>query len=119
MMKIVYSPESRHDLRNIRKYVKKEFGEDVEKRTMSYITTHIRTLGKHSKLGRDLSQIVPIICDYKYLYIRQNYVFYRIEGNHIRIIRVLNEKQDFMQILFGLNTTSEESEKYWNDDPTV
>ena len=33
----------------------------------------------------------------------------------VRVIRILNEKQDFLQILFGISSISEEGEDYWGD----
>ena len=41
--------------------------------------------------------------------------FYRIEGDTVRVIRILNEKQDFFQILFGISSISEEGRDYWGD----
>lgn len=44
-----------------------------------------------------------------------NYTFYRIEADKIKIVRILNEKQDFMNILFGIRTTSQETDDYWDE----
>jgi len=49
------------------------------------------------------------------LVIKPNYIFYRIENDTVRVIRILNEKQDFLQILFGISSISEEGENYWGD----
>ena len=48
--------------------------------------------------------------NHKYIVVEKNYVFYRIEEDYVRIIRVLNEREDFMRILFGIITTSEDTE---------
>ena len=41
--------------------------------------------------------------------------FCRVEGDTVKVIRILNEKQDFLQILFGISSISEEGEGYWGD----
>ena len=53
--------------------------------------------------------------DYHYLVVKPNYIFYRVEGDTVRVIRILNEKQDFLQLLFGISSISEEGEDYWGD----
>ena len=53
--------------------------------------------------------------DYKCIYSNKNYVFYRFEGDIVRIIRILNEKRDFLYVLFGIRMRSDESEKYWDE----
>lgn len=37
-------------------------------------------------------------------------MFYRVEEDRICVIRVLNEKQDYMRILFGISEISETEE---------
>ena len=54
--------------------------------------------------------------DYHYLVVKPNYIFYRIENDTVRIIRILNEKQDLLQILFGISSISDEGEKDWDRD---
>lgn len=62
-----------------------------------------------------LEEIIEYPTDYHYLIVKPNYIFYRIEGNIVRIIRILNEKQDFLQILFGISSISQEGEDYWEE----
>ena len=47
---------------------------------------------------------------------RINYIFYRIEEKSVRVIRVLNEKRDFLYVFFGIRMSSEESEDYWGGE---
>ena len=48
--------------------------------------------------------------EYPYLYTEINYVFNRLESDRIRVVRVLNEKQDYMQLLFGISIVSNDEE---------
>lgn len=62
-----------------------------------------------------MEDLIKYPTDYHYLIVKPNYVFYRVEGETVRIIRVLNERQDFLQILFGFSSVSEKGEDYWGD----
>lgn len=115
MKELFYSPESQQDLLEIKREISIEFGDEVAKKILGKITKTIRTLSVHEEIGTELSKQYGILCDYRLFYTQKNYVFYRIEEEYIRIIRVLNEKRDFMQVLFGIKTTTGETEEYWKE----
>ena len=110
-----YSPEAARDLENIKRIVAEEFGESVAVKTMKRIGKGIRTLEIAENAGSDLCKKYGIICDYRVLIVVRNYVIYRIEEEFVRIIRVVNERQDFIQVLFGIETLSGDPEGYWNE----
>ena len=78
------------------------------KKSLRRITTSARRLERFPEEGPSLAGLINISTDYRYLYVRPNYLFYRIEGNCVKIVRVLNEKQDIYNILFGLSTVTDE-----------
>lgn len=43
--------------------------------------------------------------------VKPNYGFYRIEDDAVQIIRILSEKQDFLQMFFEISSISEEGEE--------
>ena len=49
--------------------------------------------------------------EYRHLFSAKKYVFYHLEFDKVRIVRVLNEQQDFMQQLFGISSDSDEDYK--------
>ena len=55
-----------------------------------------------------MEKMIDYPTDYHYLVVKPNYIFYRIENDTVRIIRILNEKQDLLQILFGISSISDE-----------
>ena len=57
-----------------------------------------------------------IECDYRYLYVSHNYVFYRIESEKIIIVEMFDERKHFMNKLFGISTRTQESIDYWGDE---
>ena len=115
MPKLIYTPKAKEDLQGIKAYITANFGADKARMAMKKITTTIRQLELFPEEGPSLQNLIECLTDYRYLFICPNYVFFRIENDTIRIIRVLNENQDFMQILFGISSISEEAEKYWDD----
>lgn len=52
--------------------------------------------------------VYDVPTEYRYLFSEKNYVFYHLEFDKVRIVRVLNEQQDFMQQLFGIGSDSDE-----------
>ena len=115
MPKLIYAPRSLDDLQGIKTYIAKQFGEDKAKACVKEITSTAKQLELFPREGSCLEDLIEYPTDYHYLVVKPNYVFYRVEGDIVRIIRVLNEKQDFLQILFGISSLSEEGEDYWGD----
>ena len=68
------------------------------------------------KKGIAVSAMYNIECDYRYLYVSHNYVFYRIESEKIIIVEMFDEREDFMYKLFGISTRTQESIDYWGDE---
>lgn len=101
MHQIEYSPMALEDLRNINDYVIANWGESVANKTLEKITSDIRRLGQYPTLGVDLGKIIDIPTRYRYIFSGKNYVFYYVEVEKIRIVRVLNERQNYMEKLFG------------------
>jgi len=115
MPKLIYAPKALEDIQGIKTYVAKQFGEGKAKVSVKEITSTVKQLELFPGEGSCLEDLIEFPTDYHYLVIKPNYVFYRVEGDTVRIIRILNEKQDFLQILFGISSISEEGEDYWGD----
>ena len=71
---------------------------------------------EHEEIGPSVEEMFGVACDYRYLFVSRNYVFYRIEKDCIRIINIYYEREDFMWLLFGIDTTPQESVDYWDKD---
>lgn len=110
MEKVEYSPKALEDLQRIKAYIIENFGVDAARKALGKITASVRRLEEYPVLGVALGRMIDVPTDYMYIFIERNYVFYRIEGNIVQIVRVLNERQDFMQMLFGIHTSFEENE---------
>lgn len=99
----------------IRDKIMLDYGDEVSNKVISRILESINRLEFFEKSGVKISSVLGVKSDYRYIYAEKNYIFYRITDESIKIITVLNEKQDFMQILFGINTTPLEMEEYWDE----
>jgi len=108
MTKLEYSPMALEDLQHIRDYIITNWGENVAKRILKKITLNIRRLEEYPLLGVDFGKIIDVSTDYRYLFTEKNYVFYHLEFDKVKVVRVLNEQQDYMMQLFGVNTESNE-----------
>ena len=105
-MIVNYAPEALKDLQNVKlsiidtfdnpklaeDVVKDIFKETLRLEIFPYSGPEVE-IGGSTKNG------------YRYLFCRKNYVFYRIEDDMVQVVRVLNEKQEFIRILYG--TTEE------------
>ncbi|MBQ8983468.1 MAG: type II toxin-antitoxin system RelE/ParE family toxin [Lachnospiraceae bacterium] len=109
MKKIEYTPDAADKLREIKKYIVQQYGEESSKRVIQTITNAIRGLCEYEKKGPEVSKMFEIDTEYRYLFVSQMYVFYKIEDKYIRIINQYHEKEDFMQKLFGIDTTLQDT----------
>ncbi len=114
MPNIIYTPKSLNDLQEIKTYITRQFGGNRAKICVRKITSTVRQLEIFPEEGPSLENLIEYPTDYHYLYVKPNYIFYRIDDDTVRIIRILNEKQDFLQILFGISSVSNEGDEYWS-----
>lgn len=101
MGKVEYSPIALEDLKNLNNYLIDNWGESVGKRILKKITTDINKLEAFPLMGTNLAKAIDTPTDYRYLFTEKNYVFYHIEQDKVRIVRVLNQQQNFISHLFG------------------
>lgn len=116
MVRLEYSQVVRRKLKELHNELTQNYGEDHSKRIMNNITKGIRRLETFPQSGTRVSSQYDIECDYSYIFIEHHYFFYRIKDNNlILILEMFHEKEDFMQKLFGIITTSQETIDYWRE----
>ena len=47
--------------------------------------------------------------DYQCIYVAKNYIFYRIDEDAIRIVKIYDEREDIMWKMFGIKTTAKKT----------
>ena len=115
MKKLVYSPDYAEKMRGLKKYLDLQFGVEIRKKVIKSIGNRVRSLREHEKLGVSVRDMYGVDSDCLVIFAQRNYVFYRIESDSIYIVNIYNEREDFMMDLFGIHTTSEETEDYWGE----
>lgn len=115
MKKVEYSQVVKRKLKALRVRLTSEFGSLVSRKSLKQITDAVRDLENFAEKGVSVSSMYDIDCDYRYLYVGHNYLFYRIEKDKIIIVEMFDDREDFMYKLFGVSTTSQESLDYWNE----
>lgn len=100
-----YSPAAKNDLLLIHRQIEEKFGVKVSKDVLRRITAQIRRLEQFPLSGVYLGEEIHSITDYRYIFVEKNYVFYRFERESIKIIRVLNQKQNYIYHLNNVDAT--------------
>ena len=116
MKQIKYAPDAADKLRAINRDILLQYGSQKSKIIMGKITGAIRGLADDEEMGPSVESMFGVSCDYRYLYVARNYVFYKAEDDCIRIINIYHEREDFMWLLFGIDTTPQETSDYWGED---
>lgn len=111
MGKILYSKQALVDLQSIKNHITSEFGDSIAQSIMKKITTGVKRLDLFPQSGINLAKNISVATDYYYMFIEKNYVFYRLDADRVYIIRVLNEKQEYMQQIFGVYNETKENEE--------
>ena len=115
MKKIKYTPDAADKLRAIKMAISQEYGSDSANKIVKSITDAIRGLCDYEEKGPEVSKMIDVVSDYRYIFVAKNYVFYRIEEKYIRIINLYHEKEDFMWQLFRVDPTPQETIDYWDE----
>ncbi len=100
-MKLIYSPQARVDLREIKAYIRDNLqnptaAENVTQR----ILKGCALLKDNPKLGAELSGKIDRNTDMRYLVINQHIAFYKIDNAIIRVVRIRDARTNYMHIIF-------------------
>ncbi len=102
MIEIEYTNEAVEDLQNIKEYISVELDNPQSaQRIVDDIVHRIDGLTDFPEIGAPLNSRTAEESDYRYLVCGNYNVFYRVEDQTVRIVRVLNARRNFMAILFG------------------
>ena len=104
MFKLKISPAVREDLADIKRYITEELSNpDAALSITAKIIKQIRSAAQFPERGAPLSSVISLQTDYRFL-IRESYlIFYRCEGDTVYVTRVIYQKRDYAQILFGIS----------------
>ena len=115
MKRIVYSPDYGEKLKVLRDWLDIRFGKNTRIKHMTQIKERLTSLKEFPAQGMSVRAMFGVDSDYEFIYISHNYIFYYQNENVIYIVNIYDEREDFMYKLFGIRTTSNESDQYWLD----
>lgn len=101
MYAIQFSPLAKEDLIKIKAYLVEEFGSVTASEKVTRLLQSIKRFESFPLMGRPLMNIIDVSTDYLYFVTERNYVFYRLEQQTVKIIRIIDTRQDYIHILFG------------------
>ena len=116
MKKLKYSPDYTEKMRERKKALDFQFGADVRKKVIKKIGSRVRSLPEHEQIGISVCDMYGVDTDCLCIFVAKNYVFYKAEKDCIRIINIYHEREDFMWLLFGIDTTPQETIDYWGEE---
>ena len=100
-MKLIYSPQARADLREIKVYIRDTLLNPIAAENVTQkILKSCALLKDNPKLGAELSGRIDKDTDMRYLIINQHIAFYRIDKDVIRVIRIRNARTNYLHIIF-------------------
>lgn len=101
-MKLIFSPEALADIGQIRQYISVNLkNKSAAKRVVNMIAHSCEQLESQPHLGMSLEARTGYHSDLRYLLCESWLAFYRIQGDTVRIVRVIDGRTDYVRILFG------------------
>lgn len=100
-MTLVYSPQARADLRDIKTYIRDALSNPIAAENVTRkILKSCALLKDNPRLGAELSGKTGKDTDMRYLIIGQYIAFYKIDDKVVRVIRIKNARTNYMHIIF-------------------
>ena len=104
MVEVKLSPRAAEDLLEIKNYIENELQNPIAAHnTVETIVKTYEDLAKDSDVGIPVDRYLPFPTDYKFVLANNYSVFYRIEKDVVKVIRIMYSRRDFVKILFGEN----------------
>ena len=101
MASVIVSPAARNDLVAIRDYICDELlNPDAAEKLMTDLRQMIRSLSEFPERGALLSNILTIRTGHRYLICGSYAVFYQINEHTVEVLRILNQRQNYLKALF-------------------
>lgn len=115
MRKLEYSQIVRKKLKILKGKLMEQYGEEFAKKRLGEISARLRQLEEFGESGIRIAEQYEVDTDYYLIFVRHNYFVYRMEPTKVIVVQMFNEKEDFMQKLFGLSGRTQESIDYWGE----
>lgn len=114
MRKLVYSPDAIQDIKDLKHRLQLQFGRQKSREHIEQVRSGIKNLRKYPDVGISAKDRWEIDSEYLVAYIHHNYVFFTVTEDEVRIIDIIDEREDVMWKMFKVRNVTE-GERYWGD----
>ena len=98
-LKVKINEVALRDIKEIKEYIREE-NINASKRFSNELRKNIDRIIEFPNIGISLSKIIGVETEYRYLICKGYIIFYKYDSSNIYIYRILNDKRDYMKILF-------------------
>lgn len=101
-MKVVYKREAVRDIQKKQRYISDVLKNRAAAEKLTGEILHaVSRLSKHPRMGVPLNGKFDVDSDLRFLVVSEQLVFYRVEEDRcVSVVRILDGRQDYMQVLF-------------------
>ena len=101
IFEVKVSPQAAEDLLEIKGYIENELQNPIAaQNTVLKIVETYEDLANFPGIGIPVERYVDFPTDYEFVLANNYSIFYRIEDEIVRVVRILYSRRDFIRILF-------------------
>ncbi|QTQ14045.1 type II toxin-antitoxin system RelE/ParE family toxin [Treponema parvum] len=101
MFEVKVSPQAAEDLLGIKNYIENELQNPIAaQNTVLKIIETYENLSNFPNSGISVTKYISFPTDYRFVLANNYSIFYRIEKEVVRVVRILYSRKDFVHILF-------------------
>ena len=115
MKKLSYSPDYREKIIQLRNDLDRKYGRAVREKVMAEIDHSIQLLKSQNYLGISLRNMYGVDCDFYFIHVAKNVVFYEIGEDSIHILNIYHEREDYIIRFLGSRAALQETAVHWNE----
>ena len=92
-------------------------GEEKGLKTLKNILDAVDNLGRFASIGKNIKDTYNVECPENWflLYVNKNYFIFSKSEAKITVLKMYDNKQDFIYDLFGIEMRSKESIDFWGE----
>ena len=116
MYDVIIEPEVQAKLKELKTFLLQSQGEKKGLKTFQEIISAIDNLQLYV-LGTSIRERYSIDCpdNWFLLYTNKNYLIFSRTDDTVKVLKIYDERQDFIYDLFGIEMRSQESKDYWGE----
>ena len=117
MREVIIETEVQYQLAELKDYLIEIQGDKKGKKTFSEIIAALDSMEYFGDVGSNISERFNIDCPSNWFlyYIHKNYFVFSKTDSTITILKMYDNRQDFIYDLFGVEMRSQESKDYWGE----